>query len=119
MIKTGFCVPATVSQLGVGTLSTKEIGETKITAAMTRAAHNKAQVERGGLCVLHNDLPMTKHNPPMTSLNIPSCCVLQGRVVVEPAVSLELLDSQLEFLVGDQIVLPLALFHKNKEMFSR
>ena len=34
----------TVSQLGVGSLLSSSIGDSKISAAMTRAAHNKAQV---------------------------------------------------------------------------
>ena len=34
-----------VSQMGVATVYTWDIGETKISAAMTRATHNKAQVQ--------------------------------------------------------------------------
>ena len=38
---------------------------------------------------------------------------------VEPAVSLSFLDSKLEFLVGSEIVLPVGLFHSNKQIFTR
>ena len=43
----------------------------------------------------------------------------KGLVTVEPAVSLSLLESKLEFLVGSNIVLPLALYQADHKMFSR
>ena len=36
---------ATVSQMGISGVSTKKVGESSITAAMTRAVHNKAKVK--------------------------------------------------------------------------
>ena len=38
---------------------------------------------------------------------------------VEPAVSLSFMDSELEFLVGSEIVLPVGLYHTHKQMFTR
>jgi len=43
----------------------------------------------------------------------------KGTITVEPAESLSFLESEREFLVGSQLVLPLALYSKGKEMFSR
>ena len=76
---------ATVSQMGVSEVSSRQLGDSNIVASMTRAAHNKAK----------------------------------GLVTVEPAVSLSLLESKLEFLVGSNIVLPLALYQADHKMFSR
>ena len=64
-----------VSQVGVASVATGEIGVTTITAAMHRAMHNKGTAS----------------------------------IEVRPALSLALLDTQLEVEVGQEIGVPLQL----------